>query len=142
MQDCQEQTTGNMCCGIESRIKSLVPIPVYSQVITSLNGVNGGGFLEINNDFMDRGAKCIILHSIILGISNNVGAVYTLTDGFNNVLLKFQATNAVQMNGCYNLNYIIESSRIKLTLDSSLPLVDFFTAQYQYVYNQESKLLK
>lgn len=135
--------------GIEPLIRSVVPNPVYSETFSELAVIPGYGAntLQVKHDFRDRGAKAIIIHSIVCSVPTT-GVVATnlciVKDNFNKILLKFYQHSS--FNGMYALNHVIIASGINLQFvgqnNTTSVTSLLITVQWQYVYNTESKPLK
>lgn len=131
--------------GAYQLIKSIVPNPVFSETFSELAVPDlTNSFLQVFHDFRDRGARCIIVHSIVVSIATfaTVSNVCIVKDNFNKILMKFFTDGS--MSGLYSFKHVIGASSIKLTFNvpSFEDVSLFFTVQYQYVYDAESKVLK
>jgi small-conductance mechanosensitive channel len=131
--------------GIHPLIKSIVPNPVYSETFTELAVPDPTvTFQQLVHDFRERGARAIIIHSIVCSISPTaVGTdVCTVTDNYNRTVLQFYIDKS--FSGFLNFSHVIIASEINLKfvgvgIGANIAL---FTVQYQYVYDTESKVLK
>ena len=129
--------------GIEPLIKSVVPNPVFSETFSEAGVFVDVNTLNVKHDFRNRGAKLIVIHSIICSVDPALAGsnVCIVSDNFNKTLMQFFIHTS--MGGAYTFEHIIIASEINLTfLGAGAGNAIRFTVQYQYVYDAESKVLK
>lgn len=124
-------------------IRQIVPNPVYSDYMSFASIENPKNPLQhiVNEDFTKRGAKLIILRSVVLYNINSAAANISFVETFNQTLIQYNAVNGNTMNGFYKFDYVIHSRLLFLKLIFTDKIAGAFTAQVQYVYDQESKTL-
>lgn len=128
---------GNKDNEIMALIRQTVPHPLFSETYTTL-GITSKSTCTIKQDYRQSGAVLIVIHSIILSMTNVVDTVIA-KDKFNRTLMQFNLDTS--MNGLYSLKHVLPSGLMFLQFTQAGAFFkDFYaTAQYQYVWNAEMK---